>query len=236
MKILGLDTSTMMASCAVIDGNRILGEYSIDQDMGHAENLVPMIKEIMENISLKMEDIDLYAVALGPGSFTGLRIGVATMKAFAHLFDKPIIGINTMEALAYNLPYENTIVPMIDARRNRVYTGIYSHNKNGLVEEMQVDAVDIDDLIEILRDKKDIIVNGNGGLLYREKLEEDLKGNIRFAKLGQNSPRGVSVAELALEKFNKGIVDDVFTIAPDYLRKSQAERELEEKEKTINNK
>lgn len=232
MKILGLDTSTMTASCAVIDENEVLGEYSIDQDRGHAENLVPMIEEIMKNINLDIEDIDLYVVALGPGSFTGLRIGVATMKAFAHLFNKPIIGINTMEGLAYNLPFEDTVVPMIDARRNRVYTGIYSQKSGELVEEMPVDAVDIDELIEILKDKENLTVNGNGSILYREKLEKELGDKIKFAKIGQNSPRAVSIAELGLKKFKAGIVDDVFTLAPDYLRKSQAERQLDENKKS----
>lgn len=227
MKILGLDTSTMMASCAVIDKNGVLGEYSIDQDRGHAENLVPMIEEMMRSINLDIKDIDLYAVALGPGSFTGLRIGVATMKGFAHLFNKPIIGISTTKALANNLPFENTVVPMIDARRNRVYTSIYSHKDGELVEEMPVDAIDIDELIEILKGKDDLMVNGNGSILYREKLREELGEKIKFAKIGQNSPRAVSVAELALKKFNAGIVDDVFTLAPDYLRKSQAERQLD---------
>lgn len=232
MKILGLDTSTMMASCAVIDEERVLGEYSIDQDRGHAENLVPMIKEVMENINLNMEDIDLYAVALGPGSFTGLRIGVATMKAFAHLFNKPIIGINTIEGLAYNLPFEDTVIPMIDARRNRVYTGIYSLNAGELIEEMPVDAIDIDKLIEMIKDREDITVNGNGSIIYRDKLREKLGNRVKFAKMGQNHPRGVSVAELALEKFKQGKRDDVFTLAPDYLRKSQAERQLDKNKKS----
>lgn len=229
MKILGLDTSTMMATCAVIDEGEVLGEYSINQDMGHAENLVPMIEDMMKNISLKIEDIDLFAVTIGPGSFTGLRIGVATMKAFAHLYNKPIIGINTLEALAYNLGFEATRVPMIDARRNRVYTGIYSLENDKLVEKMKVDAVDIDELIEILKDEGDIVINGNGALLYKDKLKEALGENIRFAKLNQNSPRAVSVAELAREKYKEGKVDDAFTLAPDYLRKSQAERQLENK-------
>lgn len=229
MKILGLDTSTMMASCAVIDEGEVLGEYSINQDRGHAENLVPMIEEMMENINLKVEDIDLFAVTIGPGSFTGLRIGVATMKAFAHLYNKPIIGINTLEALAYNLGFQITRVPMIDARRNRVYTAIYSYEHGKLVEKRKTDAVDIDELIEILKDEKDIICNGNGTLLYRDKLKKALGENIRFASLNQNSPRAVSVAELAREKYKEGKIDDVFTLAPDYLRKSQAERQLEEK-------
>ena len=104
MKILALDTSTIMTTCAVLDENQVLGEYSLNGDMAHSEKLVPMVKEVLDSLGLKIEDIDLYGVTKGPGSFTGLRIGVATVKAFAHLFDKPIVGIATLEALAFNLP------------------------------------------------------------------------------------------------------------------------------------
>src|SRR5699024_3340131 len=127
-----LDTSTHMATCAVIDENRILGEYSLNQDMTHSEKLVPMIKEVLDSLDLKVSDIDLYGVSIGPGSFTGLRIGVATIKAFAHLFDKPVVAVSTLEALAFNLPYNETVVPMMDARRDRVYTGIYSWKDKNL--------------------------------------------------------------------------------------------------------
>src|SRR5690625_7708339 len=116
----------MISTCAVMEGNEIIGEYTINQNMSHSEKLVPMIKELLDNLNLRPKDIDLYGVALGPGSFTGLRIGVGTVKTLAHLFNKPIVGISTLEALAYNLPYNKTIVPMIDARRNRVYTDIYT--------------------------------------------------------------------------------------------------------------
>ncbi len=105
MKTLAIDTSTMMATCAVLDEDYLLGgEFSLNQDMSHSENLIPMIKEVLDNLKLKPEDIDLYGVAIGPGSFTGLRIGVATVKSFAHIFNKPIIGVSTLEALAIIYP------------------------------------------------------------------------------------------------------------------------------------
>ena len=103
MKVLGLDTSTMMTTCAVLDDENLLGEYSLNQDMTHSENLVPMIKEILDNLNLEVSDIDLYGVSIGPGSFTGLRIGIATVKSLAHVFNKPIVGISTLEGLAFNL-------------------------------------------------------------------------------------------------------------------------------------
>ena len=220
-----------MASLAVMDENMLLGEFSLNQDLSHSENLVPMIKELLQSLNIKISDIDLHGVALGPGSFTGLRIGVATAKAFAHLFNKPIVGVSTIEALAFNLPYNNIVVPMIDARRDRVYTGIYSWEGTELKTLMEVDAIEVDILLEKLdKNYETIVVNGNGTLLHRERIEKKLGSKVSFASIGDNSCRATSVGQLALIKYNKGQVDDYFTLAPDYLRKSQAERELDQKE------
>lgn len=231
MKILALDTSTNMASIAVMDENMLLGEYSLNQDLSHSENLLPMIKEILDSLNLKINDIDLYGVSIGPGSFTGLRIGVTTVKAFAHLFDKPIVGVSTLEALGFNLAYNNIVVPMIDARRDRVYTGIYTWENAELVTLMEADALEMDILLEKLDNNYEkIVVNGNGTLLHRKRIEKKLGSKVRFASIGDNSSRATSVGELALINYNKGQVDNYYTLAPDYLRKSQAERELDKKE------
>ncbi|NLN15570.1 MAG: tRNA (adenosine(37)-N6)-threonylcarbamoyltransferase complex dimerization subunit type 1 TsaB [Tissierellia bacterium] len=231
MKVLGLDTSTMMATCAVINDERLLGEFSLNQDMTHSERLVPMIKEILDNLNMKVEDIDLYGVAIGPGSFTGLRIGAATIKAFAHLFDKPMVGVSSLEALAYNLPFNEIVVPMIDARRNRVYTGIYTWEDRELKELLAPCVLPIDELIIRLKDFDSVVVNGNGTLIYREILEERLGKQVSFAPLGLNSCKASSICELARIKYEKGQLDDYFTLAPEYLRESQAQRQLREKEK-----
>lgn len=231
MKILALDTSTMMASCAVMDDTRVLGEYSISQEMSHSERIVPMIDEILKGLDMKIDDIDLYAVARGPGSFTGLRIGVATMKAFAHMFDKAIIGVATIEGLAFNLPHNDIVVPMIDARRNRVYTGIYSWKVGKLHTIMKADALEIDELLDRLGKEYDnVTVNGDGSLLYREKIEKALGAKVNYSTMGLNYCRASSIGELALIKYNEGYRDDYYALVPDYLRKSQAERELEKKE------
>ncbi|HLS53453.1 MAG TPA: tRNA (adenosine(37)-N6)-threonylcarbamoyltransferase complex dimerization subunit type 1 TsaB, partial [Tissierellaceae bacterium] len=186
MKILGLDTSTMISTCAVMEGNEIIGEYTINQNMSHSEKLVPMIKELLDNLNLRPKDIDLYGVALGPGSFTGLRIGVGTVKTLAHLFDKPIVGISTLEALAYNLPYNKTIVPMIDARRNRVYTGIYTWQEEELKTLKEEEAIEIEKLFEILDDYEDIVISGDGSQVYKDVIRENLGDRIKVATAGAN--------------------------------------------------
>ena len=231
MKILALDTSTMMATCAILDENRVLGEYSLNQEETHSEKLVPMVKEVLGSLDLKVSDIDLYGVSIGPGSFTGLRIGVATVKAFAHLFNKPVVGISTLEALAFNLPYGETIIPMIDARRDRVYTGIYTWEDGKIKTIMEPDVLNIYDLLDII-DKcyAQVLVNGDGSLLHKEKIKDRLKEKVIFSTIGNNFCRATSIGELAIIKYNEGIKDDYFTLVPEYLRESQAQRELRERE------
>ena len=230
MKVLALDTSTLMATCAVIDGGTLLGEYSLNQDMSHSERLVPMIKEVLENLDIRIEDIDLYGVSTGPGSFTGLRIGVATIKGFAHLFDKPLVGISTLEGLAFNLPHNDIVVPMIDARRDRVYTGIYTWLDGEIKTIMEPDVVEIDDLLKILNKYEKLVVNGDGSILYKEKIKSSLGDRVNFSTIGQNSCKASSICELALIKYEDGYRDDYYTLTPSYLRETQAERELKEKE------
>lgn len=230
MKVLGIDTSTKVATIAVIDEEEVIGEYSLSKDMSHSEKLMPMISEVLENIDLKIGDIDLYSVGLGPGSFTGLRIGAATVKSFAHLFNKPIIGVSTLESLAYNLYLNKSIImPMLDARRDRVYTALYTFQASQIKEIEASQILEIESIGEKLKEYENIIVNGQGSFVYREEIKKALGEKVQFASSGQNLSRAVSICELALEKYKAGQRDDLFTLTPDYIRPSQAERELKKK-------
>ncbi|HEY4544336.1 MAG TPA: tRNA (adenosine(37)-N6)-threonylcarbamoyltransferase complex dimerization subunit type 1 TsaB [Tissierellaceae bacterium] len=231
MKVLSLDTSTLMATCAVIENNKLVGEYSVNQDMSHSENLMPMIEELFKNLKMDIKDIDLYCVAIGPGSFTGLRIGLATMKAFAHLFDKPIVGVSTLEALAYNMAYSNIVIPMIDARRNRVYTAIYKWEKEELIEVLSPQVLEVDHLLDEASKYDNVSLIGDGTDYYKEKISEKLKDKAQIARLNQNVCKAGSVGEIGLMKYKKGYKDDYFTLAPSYLRETQAQRELKERQK-----
>lgn len=228
MKILGVDTSTKIATIAVIDEEKVLGEYTLNQEMSHSENLIPMVKELLNNLDIKIEDIDLYGVAIGPGSFTGLRIGVAAVKSFAHLFKKPIVGVSTLQAMAYNLPHNEIVIPMIDARRDRVYTGVYSWENGELKKIKADDVVEMEDLLKGLKNYANVVVNGDGSILHKDRLIDNLN-NVKFSTKGQNICKASSVCELALLKFKNGEVDDFYTLAPDYLRETQAQRELNER-------
>lgn len=232
MKVLAIDTSTMMASCALLDEENLLGEFSLNQNMGHSENLVPMVKTLLDNLNLKVSDIDLYGVALGPGSFTGLRIGIATVKAFAHVYNKPIVGVSTLEGLAFNVRASGVIVPIIDARKNRVYTGIYKWEDGYLNNVEEPTVMEIDELLEHLKENyNNIIVNGNGIYIHREKIKDKLGDRVEFAPFIQNTCRAASIGELALLKREEGKLESYFSLVPEYIRQSQAQRDYNKERK-----
>lgn len=232
MKVLAIDTSTVMASCALLDEENLLGEFSLNQNMGHSENLVPMVKTLLDNLNLKVSDIDLYGVALGPGSFTGLRIGIATVKAFAHVYNKPIVGVSTLEGLAFNVRASGVIVPMIDARKNRVYTGIYKWEDGYLNNIEEPTVMEIDELLEHLKENySNIIVNGNGIYIHREKIKDKLGDRVEFAPFIQNTCRAASIGELALLKREEGKLESYFSLVPEYIRQSQAQRDYNKERK-----
>ena len=140
MKILAIDSSGLVASVAVLEDDRLLAEYTIDYKKTHSQTLLPMLNEVKRMIELDLTTIDVVAVAAGPGSFTGLRIGSATAKGIAEALDKPIAEIPTMDAMAFQLiGYEGIICPIMDARRNQVYTGYYSYMKKEKIDQT-VDA------------------------------------------------------------------------------------------------
>ncbi|MGO1372502.1 MAG: tRNA (adenosine(37)-N6)-threonylcarbamoyltransferase complex dimerization subunit type 1 TsaB [Senegalia sp. (in: firmicutes)] len=231
MKILVIESSTRVATCAVMDDDSLLGEHIINDNMTHSVKLMPSVASLMENLGLQPKDIDVYAVAVGPGSFTGLRIGIASIKAMAHAHKKKTIAIPTMDALAFNIPFaDGIIVPMLDARRDRVYCGIYKWVDSKFIVEMEQDVLNIKDLIDLLkkRDEK-IIINGDVKEKYEDMLKEELGERVIFSTKAGQMPRASSVAELALIKFNNNESIDYKDLLPEYLRKSQAERQYDEK-------
>lgn len=235
MKVLAIDTSSIVATCAILDDDKILAEYILNHKMTHSQTIMPMIKEILDSCSLKPADIDVYAAAKGPGSFTGLRIGIATIKGLAQATGKEVIGIPTLNALAFNLPFsEGIVVPMMDARRDRVFTGIYKWSTEGLSVIMEQDVLEVDELINILKERSEnIVFNGDGTLVFRDRLVNELGNRAIFAPKSANMARASSVAELAMRKAKEGAFDNLFELAPDYLRESQAQREYNNKNQDV---
>jgi tRNA threonylcarbamoyladenosine biosynthesis protein TsaB len=193
---------------------------------------MPMISELFAELELKASDIDVFAVANGPGSFTGLRIGVATIKALAHSVGKPVVGVSTLAGLAYNLPYcEHIIVPIMDARRNQVYTASYIWDEEGFRELSPDEAISIEECADSCGELLDTVFVGDGVPVHRAYLEERLGERAHFAPASALMQRASSIAMIAMEKAKRGETQNYNELVPFYLRKSQAEREYEEKQK-----
>ena len=231
MKILAVDTSSQVAAVAVLDGNKLLGEYLINHKMEHSKKLMPMIIELMKTLELKPGDIDVYAASTGPGSFTGLRIGVTTVKAMAYAAQKPVIGIPALDGLAFNIPVCASLVcPIMDARNGQVYTAIYKKEMDRQVKLTEYMGIHISDLIPLIKGRNhNTVFVGDAVYMHRDYLKKELREACEFAPPHLVHQRASSIAQIALERASAGELEDCFGMVPFYLRKSQAEREHEGK-------
>lgn len=234
MKILGIDSSGLVASVAIVEDDRLVAEYNLQYKITHSQTLLPMLEEIRNRIHLDMQTIDAIAVAAGPGSFTGLRIGAATVKGLGLALGKPIIPVPTLEGMAYNCYGTDLLVcPIMDARRNQVYTGLYIFEKEDRIRMksvMEQTAVGFDELAAKLNVLgREVLFLGDGVPVFAEAMKELLRIPYHFAPAHMNRQRAASVATLGKEKFEQGIFEDAADHAPEYLRLSQAERERQEK-------
>lgn len=230
MRILAIDSSGLVASVAILTEDTLLAEYTVNHKKTHSQTLLSMLDEIVHMIELDLSEIDAIAVAKGPGSFTGLRIGSATAKGLGMALNKPLIGIPTVDALAYNMfACDYIICPLMDARRNQVYTGLYEFcGKDFIVieEQQAVDVTTIVDKINICG--KPVVYLGDGVDSYRDQLSNLTKVPYIIAPSHLNKQRAAALGALAIEYYKQGIMESAKDHVPDYLRLSQAEREREE--------
>jgi len=228
MRILAVDTSSNVASAAIVADDKLVCECVLNNKLTHSQTILPMIDEVLKKSELAPQDIDVYAVSNGPGSFTGLRIGVTTIKGLAHATNKPVCGVNTLEALAYNLPFcPYIIAPIMDARREQVYNAFYKWENGVLKTISEPRAISLDDCMKELETiGEKVVFLGDGVAVFRDKIKDTLKEQALFAPQLACTGRAACVAEAAKnnETINYG------ELAPMYLRKSQAEREAEERE------
>ena len=231
MRILGVDSSGMVASVALVEDDLLVAEYSVNYKKTHSQTLLPMLDEIVKMTELDLNTIDAIAVAAGPGSFTGLRIGAATVKGLGFALEKPVISVPTCHGLAYNLwNSDRLICPIMDARRSQVYTGIYEFTKDGMQVLLDQSAMDIRALAEKLNTMgREVIFLGDGCPVYASVLAECMQVPYVFAPAHLNRQRASAVASLGAEYFKQGKQEPADDLIPIYLRKSQAEREREEK-------
>ena len=233
MKILALDSSGIVASVAVIEDDILLAEYTVNYKKTHSQTLLPMLDEVVKMTELDLETIDAIAVAAGPGSFTGLRIGSATAKGLGLALKKPLIAVPTVDALAYNLyDVSGLICPIMDARRKQVYTGIYRFEEHKLVAVKQQWASPMTELIEELNKLgESVTFLGDGVPVFRSMIEGKLQVPYSFAPAHVNKQRAAAVGTLGMIYYKEGRTETAMEHVPEYLRVSQAERERAEREK-----
>ncbi|OCL27763.1 tRNA N6-adenosine(37)-N6-threonylcarbamoyltransferase complex dimerization subunit TsaB [Orenia metallireducens] len=229
MLTLAIDSSTNTGSIALISEDGLIGEELLNLTDTHSQRLMPQLVNLLEGSGYEPKDLEGVGVGLGPGSFTGIRIGLTTAKTLAQSLKIPIIGISTLEAMAYNLKYTSAyLCPMIDGRRDRVFTVLYK-GKGYLEAESQESLIAIDDLLKELVDiEEDIYFIGEVANKYRDKIMEEVK-EPRFVSSSFNLPKASIIGELSLKRLLAGKEDNLFTLTPNYLKRSQAEIQWEKK-------
>lgn len=232
MKLLAIDSSGLVATVAIVTDDAMLAEYTINHKKTHSQTLLPMLAEIVKMVDIDMSEVDAIAIAAGPGSFTGLRIGSATAKGLGLALDKPIVSVPTLEGLAYNLYGTGRLIcPMMDARRNQVYTGLYEFKADELVAVKEQSAVAVTDIIkEINSYGREVIFVGDGVKVYKNIIEDEIQVDYSFAPSHLNLQRAAAIGALGIKYYQNDKYEKASEHAPVYLRLSQAEREKAERE------
>ena len=223
MIILGMDTCSANAAVAVMNDKKLIGEFVISNDRTHSQVIMPLVDDMLKKCGLDISDIDVFAVSVGPGSFTGLRIGMATVKTFAQFCKKPIIGVSSLDSLYENCAlFDGIVCPIIDARHGEVYNALYKDGKR--ITDYRVVSVDL--LIEQLNGQK-VCFCGDGVLTYGDKLAQCTDFSVATQNISMQKASSLCIA--AYKRAINNDFDDVYSLLPVYLRKSQAEREREAK-------
>ncbi len=231
MILIGIETSTMAGSVALVNEQEVLAEYFLNITTSHAERLLKSIDQILSETETPIEKCEAIAVSIGPGSFTSLRLGVTTAKAMAYALKKPIIGISTLEVLAYNIPFSSYyICPMIDAKKGDVFTALYqwinggiNGTKGELKEVIHEKTIPPLGMIRQLDSFEKIVFLGNGSRVYAGMIQAELGERASFPLFSYHYPLARLVACLGLECLSHQQIDEVKTIVPKYLRLSDAE-------------
>ena len=230
MLVLSVDSSYSTATCALIKDDKILAEINLNDKKQHSVILMRLIDSILKEYEININDIDAFIISRGPGSFTGLRIGMATLKGLAFASKKPLISVSTLDSLAYNsISFQGIICTIMDALRDNIYTCLYKNENNNLTPLIKEQCLNINELVTILKEQTlPIIFVGDGVAKHKEFLQENIPNSF-FAPNHSNFPKASSVGELGIKKINDGVIENIDSINPIYLRKSQAEREYEKR-------
>ena len=233
MLVLGIDTATRTASIGLTDQERIVGEFSLQVERVHSKRLMPMVDQLLTSAGLDVNQVEGIAVSAGPGSFTGLRIGMATAKGLAYALSIPLVGVSTLSGLCFNCgPVEGLVCPILDARMNQYYTGLYEWQDGRPTPIIQDGVVNRQELVQMLeQDSRLKVIVAEQDLDSTLGLKERFPQMIRHAPDHLVYPRGSSIAVLGFRKINSGAEDALLSLQPTYLRRSQAEILFDRKNK-----
>ena len=224
MTILAMDTATMASSVAVATEERVLAELTAETSFTHSETLVPNIDEILRLANVKREEISAVAVSLGPGSFTGLRIGLAAAKAIAYALEIPLVGVPTMEVLAAAFPSPGAVVaPLIDAQKGNAYFALYRWTDKGLVCEREVAVASPQEIVGALSGIKEPVTLAGDFVRKLAAKGVELPGSVTIAPVTHIMPRAALVAARAVVRLKNGEGKSPMELEPIYIRRSEAE-------------
>ncbi len=230
MKILSIDTSSNNCSIAVVSEKAMLGEININYNLQHSVLLMPLIEELLTRLDLKPDELDAIAVSTGPGSFTGLRIGLSAVKGIALGSNLPIYATDALSILAYGVfGFSGILVPMVDALRGGYYTGMYTFKDGKLITLMEPTILALDEVKEkLVNEENEILILGD---IIDKKPEDELifKAHVSLAPSSLNIPKASNIPYLLWDRITSGESDDIHSLVPVYMRKSQAEYEYEKK-------
>ncbi|MDN5344784.1 MAG: tRNA threonylcarbamoyladenosine biosynthesis protein TsaB [Clostridia bacterium] len=230
MLVLGVDSSTQVAGVALMDDDRLVAELFFNTQKNHSQRLLPMLAAMLREVGVQVADLDGLAVSLGPGSFTGLRIGLATVKGLAHPAQKPVAGIPTLDSLAWNAwEVPGLVCPVLCARRDEVYTALYRWQEGEICRLTPYQALDPHSLVTSLESyTQPVYFLGDGVTSYWEAWQS-LGPRARFLPSTGTLPRAAQIARLGWQRLRAGAADDIFQLKPFYLRPSPAERQARSK-------
>ena len=222
MRILAVDTSTLSCSVGILDDGWLRAETTGTKKQTHSRHLMQMIDLVIDMADIRLDEMDAFAVVTGPGSFTGIRIGVSTIQGFAMALSKPVVGVSSLNALAHQaMPSHGLICPLMDARKGEVYAALYRFEKETLQQVMGDRVISPEDLIARL-DAPCLFI-GNGVTIHRKVIQRKLGANALFARTGMNTIRAETVGRIAAQQIVTRDMESPSLLIPHYIRKSDAE-------------
>ena len=231
MYILGIETATKTGGVAIVSESGVLAEYTLNIEATHSERLMSTVDRVLKDTGFTLANIDGYGVSIGPGSFTGLRIGLAAIKGLAFATGKPVAAVPTLKALAWNIAFARyPVCPLLDARKKEVYAGLYRYDGRSLIQEMSDTVISLEEMAGKMTGE--VLFTGEGARLFAVDIIKSFGDRAHFAPLSSSVPSAASVAEIALMMLKGGEQTDPDALVPMYIRRPEAEVAWEKRQRS----